>query len=602
MLVQKRKTTKETVAAILIAAAFLVCTFAGGGFYWQNTIAAYFLFAACGVLLIRTADLRANLAFFAAAILSILSLAFSVGDFQTGLHEVQKTLLFFAALTLGIALKNGTAIRQILFYTAVAASLLGLLTYCSVLPIDGSVLFDRYIYRLQSVFGYANAAAAFFGCGYFAFLQSYSTDRKKYKLPMGLCILLALYLTVSKACIPIFLAVGTLYVWKETSARSLFIFQSIYTAVFAVLIALCVGAGSNVLAVILTAAFAAFGVLLEIKNRPVYFKIWLFCAAAAAVLFAVLLFRGSLLSTLSLRFTYMRDALPLLFQNPLLGVGPASWQLLQYSVQTTAYSASHIHNGFLEFAVENGILFALLFLAVMAAGLVLAWRRRMHGEASILLFVSLHACLDCDLSFASILLILGCTVGTVISAARAEAKAPIAARVTGIAVSAVLAVTGGYMLYEYGIRNAMESAYTDGEYAAALVYAEKLEKAAPRDSRLQVTIAAIEEKNGADYDATLARLSHAVSLSPKDAGVFRDYMQYACMQENLGELCRTYIGMIPYQEMTYTFLNALVDREAAAARISAEEAEALRGEIDAARIQNSVIDRNDLLGTIAGEK
>ncbi len=602
MFAQNKNLKRETLAAILIAVAFSVCVFSSGGFYWQSVIPVYFLLAVSSVLLRDRICLSSFFAFCSATLICILSLLGTAGDLQTGLHEVQKTLLFFATLPIGMALRRDDIIQKLLFYTAFAVALLGFTAYCSILPIDGFVFYDRSIYRLQSVFGYANTAATFLGCGYFAFLQSCKAPQKAYTLSLGTCILLAFYLTFSKACIPLFLIIGTIYIWKTPAVRSLFVLQNLCTAVAAVAIVLCVKNGAGLLAAILGFAYFAFSFTFRRPNRPVYFKIWLLSAAIAGICFATLLLRGNQLSTLSLRFAYMQDALPLLRKKPLLGAGPASWRILQYSMQTSAYSATHIHNGFLEFAAENGIPFALLSIAILSTGLILAWKRKMYFPFSVLALLSLHACIDCDLSFSSILILFGLTVGIILAPTDMATTPKHTVSAAGIALAAAFCICGSYMSLEYGLRNAMENAYSDGDYSQAYTYAERLEQIAPRDSRLQTTIAAIEEKRGASQEAILHRLSRATALSPQDAGIFRDYMQYACLQGDLQKLCRKYMDMIPYQETTYSFLLALVDRELRSSRLSTTEADTLRDEIEAERIKNNVIDRNDLLYTIVGKQ
>ena len=69
--------------------------------------------------------------------------------------------------------------------------------------------FDRYFLRMQSFTKYANVTAVVLGCGYFASLSPSDAYHGKALTYASSSLLIAMYLTISKAAIPLFLIIGT---------------------------------------------------------------------------------------------------------------------------------------------------------------------------------------------------------------------------------------------------------------------------------------------------------------------------------------------------------------------------------------------------------
>ena len=108
-------------------------------------------------------------------------------------------------------------------------------------------------------------------------------------------------------------------------------------------------------------------------------KIILFSAIivlALVALFATLGESGNVLSryfkisltqsTFVGRILYFVDALPLLIKYP-FGAGYLGYHFLQGGIQTGVYNVSYVHNDFLQFALDVGIVPALLFIWAVAS-------------------------------------------------------------------------------------------------------------------------------------------------------------------------------------------------------------------------------------------
>ncbi|MCM1237240.1 MAG: hypothetical protein NC489_44800, partial [Ruminococcus flavefaciens] len=91
-------------------------------------------------------------------------------------------------------------------------------------------------------------------------------------------------------------------------------------------------------------------------------------AAGALVAAATVLIRPSSIATFVERLEMMRNGLGYLTVNPLLGVGPHQWRLLNLQDADTYFNTWHIHNVLIHVAVELGIpaMAALLIVAVRA--------------------------------------------------------------------------------------------------------------------------------------------------------------------------------------------------------------------------------------------
>jgi len=141
-------------------------------------------------------------------------------------------------------------------------------------------------------------------------------------------------------------------------------------------------------------------------------------ALATAILYVALLFatgRENIIlgSTLACRLIYWHDALKVILKNP-FGVGVYGWQELQYKIQTANYSVKYVHNGFLQLALDGGILSFLGALLMVASGIIAAVRQYLKERKeislhllAILLLIATHSLVDIDFAYGAIWLSLG---------------------------------------------------------------------------------------------------------------------------------------------------------------------------------------------------
>ncbi len=114
-----------------------------------------------------------------------------------------------------------------------------------------------------------------------------------------------------------------------------------------------------------------------------------------------------------LRLEYYKDAIKLILENWLLGIGGGGWKVIFYNVQDFFYISRAVHSHFLEIFVESGILgfissTAVVIISVyyMISGLVKTKeaKPRIYLTGFFTGFVALiiHSTFDFDLSFVSL--------------------------------------------------------------------------------------------------------------------------------------------------------------------------------------------------------
>ncbi|MEN6348896.1 MAG: O-antigen ligase family protein [Syntrophomonas sp.] len=353
-------------------------------------------------------------------------------DRGQALVEAYRNLLavLLFALFLQLSPSRVTGLFRLLFYSGVIAALISLSSLFTGLFLSSSFQGGR----LQGVFNYANATAAYMLLA--MFLGMFMALKKLRQ--SNLLIYAGVFLC---ACALVFS--GSRAVWLLWPA--------------AVLPAVLLGAdrekkywaGVMPLLSVLSAGFAAAALFEYESGGPGLTAMIILCglivSAAAAyglqkllqnkenklpqtlpllLLPIFLLLAGGVLylsqaaprpiswtvSELQGRLLYYTDALQIIRDYPWLGTGGGGWAVLQYPYQTAMYSVNLVHNHILQLALDTGIIGLLPFIALLVfAGR--QWKKALgqhrDGEEQRLLRFSLlaasllllHALADIDFSF-----------------------------------------------------------------------------------------------------------------------------------------------------------------------------------------------------------
>lgn len=108
-------------------------------------------------------------------------------------------------------------------------------------------------------------------------------------------------------------------------------------------------------------------------------------------------------STFVGRILYFKDAIPLILKRP-LGIGYQSYYYMQQSFQTGVYNIRFIHNDFLQIMLDVGWIPCLLFVGAILRTI---FNKRVSRERKlILLTMCVHSCLDFNLQFVAMFMLL----------------------------------------------------------------------------------------------------------------------------------------------------------------------------------------------------
>lgn len=365
--------------------------------------------------------------------------SFSVaGNHYTAILETLKIttwLLFFLAVRLS---QNKIILYRGIVTGCLFLALFGLLAYLGIVEFPQAILWSGRVPRLQSLLQYANAMALFMGIAYFISLylghHSQSIIQKQSYYFYGYLFLLTLFLTYSRGGIIVFLVF--VWVWVFLQAQSgqgewwETLRQVVAATIFAFLIAMLISFNRPALAfLVFVFSFGMMFLLWRWKAVPqlnmALVRLALLVPPALIVLSGIgLLVTGQRAIILSRAGTFleriisMHDAGTILLKYPWLGIGPGSWSSLQFKYQTVQYMVRYLHNGFLQLALDAGLVALLAFLLAVLIYYVRELRSfRTTGDYFELLpgitlgFILLHSLMDIGFSFTGLLLIMAVILG-----------------------------------------------------------------------------------------------------------------------------------------------------------------------------------------------
>ena len=107
------------------------------------------------------------------------------------------------------------------------------------------------------------------------------------------------------------------------------------------------------------------------------------------------------------RLLYYKDAIPLILRHP-FGLGYMGYSYIQPQIQTGIYQAAYVHNDFLQFALDIGIIPLVVLIIALIKNLIS--KNKELSFRLILLTIVLHMLIDFDLQFMIIFLILVMTL------------------------------------------------------------------------------------------------------------------------------------------------------------------------------------------------
>lgn len=100
------------------------------------------------------------------------------------------------------------------------------------------------------------------------------------------------------------------------------------------------------------------------------------------------------------RFVYYKDALKIIKQNFLFGLGDKGWKYNYEYIQTYRYAATEVHNFALQTFIDNGIIGFLLLIIIIVYAITRLIKKKSISEIDMaFVLLILHSLLDFDMSF-----------------------------------------------------------------------------------------------------------------------------------------------------------------------------------------------------------
>ncbi len=237
--------------------------------------------------------------------------------------------------------------------------------------------------RLEGFLGNANAMGIFLVIGWFSLMQCVSEGEEKdwnsFLIYIEPILLIGLAMTLSMGSFAA-MAAGILVVL--TAKKKQCSYKDLFPYACRILAKASLGMGTGILTYLAAARTGVpwsclplflYGLVLVRCWRK--FGLFLRCYPKAAALIAVcgllaaggtILIRPSSIATFSERLEMMGNGLSYLTQNPVLGVGPYQWRLLNLNDGHKYFNTWHIHNILLHVGVEFGwIAMAMLIVIVV---------------------------------------------------------------------------------------------------------------------------------------------------------------------------------------------------------------------------------------------
>lgn len=238
------------------------------------------------------------------------------------------------------------------------------------------------------------------------------------------------------------------------------------------------------------------------------------------------------------RLVWWRAALKMLADSPLFGFGQGAFAWLYpayHRPEAAGLSSVYVHNYFLEFLAENGVLAAACWFWAVFAGLKSAAGLKRYAIVAVLVHSLADFGLAVPANFFVFCYILGTRRQEEPAPAALPAAPPAADRKALFAAAAlaalVLAQSLGMFARELrleGMYGAGRSAFAAGDYALASSELDKAAAAAPGNPQIprlqgQALLAGgIEKKDRVLLFRSAAALERSLLLNPYNSGAYRD--------------------------------------------------------------------------------
>ena len=334
-----------------------------GGFNSLPTlIISFIIFLFTVILVIRFRYSKITVITILLLILSVIYFAssFMVSPVVTAFISsvIPASLICFVTILAILNKESKLFLFRLLTLIGVVTAIFGICLCFLPIEVPGGTIDGRLMFPFQ----YANTSGIWY---LIVAILCWQTQNFKYRVASVLPIA-ALLLTKSGGAIAIFVIVAIIYIvrwfWFEKHERKF-----------------------NILAILFIVCSCAAGVIFALNNTE-------------------RIFQAS--QTFIERFIQIFDGWNLLLTSPLIGVGPDQWQFIYPYIQSAQYTASKIHCGYLQIALDGGLIALAVFLIFVIYSVINLINNKKWTMLLCASVILVHSLIDFDFSYPFMMLLL----------------------------------------------------------------------------------------------------------------------------------------------------------------------------------------------------
>jgi O-antigen ligase len=491
----------KTILTLLLMGLLFFPTFFQGLFYEKQMLITDIFVAIICIAFVVLGLYRKDFKVFPLSLLDsgllVLWAAYVISVFNaakpaTAVDMVMKitaiTLVYFVISRFCQGVEKLNTLLRVIYAAGVIIALIGLAGFTGM----GSEVFGMGG-RISSVFQYPNALGAYLTAVFFMGLYLYGITEQKWLKAVisgsNILTMTAFFGTLSRGAFLVLVVTFILYfVVQHNNHRKNLFLAVIMLVISAVSYNLLKNMtdSSGAMWGIIVIGFLAGGVLpflidkvmkVNVSKQKMVKIAGVIVVLVGVIVLAYMVKAGGLQRFTQINFQdqgvlvrlyFFKDAVSIIKDNPLIGIGGGGWDAVYLQYRTIPYIAREVHNFYLQTGVETGLV-GLLGLAVIAVGTVILFIRvrRQESEAGALgavavtglAVLALHAAIDVTMSYGAILLLFWVLLGYLRALDQPETEEPIRFNLGGYIVVAVAVALLGLASATYtGIKYSEDAA------------------------------------------------------------------------------------------------------------------------------------------------
>lgn len=333
-----------------------------------------------------------------------------IGTLQEVLRYSAYACFFFMLYSVRKEKKIAQAMEISIIWLGLTISVLSLLVYCRWVPFNSWIVNNRIGGPLEYPNSYGALMGAFFIYTLYLVVNK-AAQQKKVLLSISMfSFLVQLFLSGSLGGVgvTIFVLIVSLF-FISSSKQMLALYYSVINCVAGLLVYSVRDFPIIMFALFLLLAFSMPYVLAKgsgyLVSKKNLFPIWLIPGTLfILVITSVMGLQLYKQPTAIERIQMSKDAFRIIVQHP-LGSGGNSWEMLYSAYQSYPYIASKLHNGYLNFIVDWGIVGAAVGIVIIVFMIKLGYHNKIQFSLPSILFctvILLHATIDFTLTYGSV--------------------------------------------------------------------------------------------------------------------------------------------------------------------------------------------------------